>query len=334
MPPAPARKPLITANMVTFARLVSMPLVALFLYQGPRGQWTALVLGTLVGCTDFVDGYLARKHGPTVLGGLMDPIADKVFIAVTYIPYTDLGRFPAWAVALLFVRELLVTSLRTAYELRGLAMKTSYLAKVKTWVQMMGIGLVWLFIAVTDRTVMMSLLVAGVVLPAIALGVFWVVKRRLWRGALVMSGAFVGLVLLYLPRDIEPTIAATVIGIVAITWVSGLDYVVGGLRVLRGHGDFGRADLSRLLGAVALPCLIVAVMVVTEAPAWPLACCCRSSSRWAASTTCWPTTRRRPRRWPGTRASSAPPRCWARPSPPMPPACPGSSTTRWWPPWR
>ena len=62
--------------MVTFARLLPMPLLSVWLYHAAtsRGQmWAALIVGTLIGCTDFVDGYLARKQGPTVLGGLIDP---------------------------------------------------------------------------------------------------------------------------------------------------------------------------------------------------------------------------------------------------------------------
>ena len=52
-------------------------------------MWSALIAGTLIGCTDWVDGMLARKYGPTVLGGLLDPIADKVFIAFAYVPFAD-----------------------------------------------------------------------------------------------------------------------------------------------------------------------------------------------------------------------------------------------------
>src|SRR5262245_48022493 len=124
-----------------------MPLLCAMLYGGELARLWAVILGTLIGCTDFVDGYLARKHGPTVLGGLMDPIADKVFIAVGFLPYADQGWVPWWLVAALFVREFLVTALRSSFEVRQKALKSSYLAKVKTWVQMIGLGLV-LFVLV------------------------------------------------------------------------------------------------------------------------------------------------------------------------------------------
>ena len=58
-------------------------------YHDNAYMWCALIAGTLIGCTDWVDGMLARKYGPTVLGGLLDPIADKVFIAFAYTPFAD-----------------------------------------------------------------------------------------------------------------------------------------------------------------------------------------------------------------------------------------------------
>jgi phosphatidylglycerophosphate synthase len=69
-----------------------------------------------------------------------------VFIAFAYLPFVGNGFFPAWAVGAMFVRELLVTALRTTYERRDLRMKTSYLGKIKTWTQMQGIGMTMLFV--------------------------------------------------------------------------------------------------------------------------------------------------------------------------------------------
>jgi CDP-diacylglycerol--glycerol-3-phosphate 3-phosphatidyltransferase len=264
-------RPLITANMVTFARLVPMPLVAWFAFRGDI--WIALVLGTLIGCTDFIDGYLARKHGPTVLGGLMDPIADKVFIAFAYLPFVGNGFFPAWAVAAMFVRELLVTALRTAYERRDLRMKTSYLGKIKTWTQMQGIGMTMLFVLLEksgDRDVLLGLLIAGMVAPLIAFGVLWAVKKRRWKGALVMSALQAPLLWLHFHGDVRLTVEVIMYAVLAATWISGVDYLVVGLRQLRDTARLDGGDWVRLLGAVALPALLVAVLVYTPASPWPV----------------------------------------------------------------
>lgn len=275
-------RPLITANQVTLARLIPMPLLSWLIYQGAeRGyqgnsyMWSALIAGTLIGCTDWIDGVLARKQGPTVLGGLLDPIADKVFIAFAYTPFADdiLGRslVPWWACALMFVRELFITALRSAYEQRGISMKTSYLAKAKTWTQMQGIGVMLLFpLLGPDSRFLTGLLVFGVAAPIALAAVLWLVKKKFWRGAFVMSGSVAPILALHLHGDMELTIEAIMIGVVAITWISGIDYVWIGWPKLRARGDFSRADAVRLLGALAMPVLLFAVLVKTPVAAWPI----------------------------------------------------------------
>lgn len=273
-----AKRPLITANQVTLARLVPMPLLSWLIYQGAEQgyqdnpyMWSALIAGTLIGCTDWIDGLLARKYGPTVLGGLLDPIADKIFIAFAYTPFID-GRFPLvpwWTVALMFQREFFVTALRSAYEQRNLTLKTSYLAKVKTWTQMQGIGVMLLFPLVSNQSFLTWLLVAGVATPMVAMIALYVVRRKLWRGAFVMTGSFVPILAFHLHGDMRLTIYAIMFMVVAITWISGLDYIAVGWKQLRGRGDFSRADGVRLIGALALPLLAYKVLV-GPATAWPI----------------------------------------------------------------
>ena len=273
----------ITANQVTIARLIPMPAIAWVIYESttrlPIGYqfakgylWTALIVGTLIGCTDFVDGYLARKHGPTVLGGLLDPIADKVFVAFAYLPFADLGLVPAWAVALMFVREFLVTALRSAYEQRGLSLKTSYIAKAKTWTQMQGIGVLVLFplIGSDHSHVLTGILIAGIALPLVAMVGLWIARKKFWRGAIFMSGSFIALLAAFLSGSIPWAMNAIMLGVVGITWVSAFDYFTIGVRQLRGRGDFSRSDSIRLVTALATPILVLTAMVSTPAPAWPL----------------------------------------------------------------
>ena len=62
----------ITANQVTIARLIAMPFIAALAYGDEQMRIFAVILGTLIGLTDTVDGYLARKHGVTVLGSLLE----------------------------------------------------------------------------------------------------------------------------------------------------------------------------------------------------------------------------------------------------------------------
>lgn len=271
---AERKRPLISANMVTEARLVTMPLISWLVYRGfSTGNhdylWFALAFGTLIGCTDFVDGYLARKYGPTVFGGLLDPIADKVFIALAYMPFADVGLVPVWACAFMFVREFLVTALRSAYEQRALSLKTSYLAKAKTWTQMQGIGMMVLFPLIGDGRPMTVIFIVGIVGPLVAAAALYAIKKKLWRGAFWMSLAFGALLGIHL-HDTSWTMKAMMGMIVGITWLSGVDYVIAGFTQLRGRGDFNRSDLVRLFASVAMPLTAFAALTESPAPAWPL----------------------------------------------------------------
>ena len=278
-------KPWITANQVTLARLIPMPVLSWLIYRGAESgsgptsffhnqymAW-ALIAGTLIGSTDWVDGMLARKYGPTVLGGLLDPIADKVFIAFAYIPFADnsIDLFPAWLAALMFTREFFITSLRSAYEQRDLTLKTSYLAKVKTWTQMQGIGVILLFPLVGPDSVFLTwFLIALTGGPLLVMAGFWLAKKKFWRGALVMSGSVAPILALHLHGDVQLTIRWIMFAVVGLTWLSAFDYIAIGWKQLRGRGDFSRADGVRLIGALGMPSLLFAVLVTTPAPAWPI----------------------------------------------------------------
>ncbi len=273
---AASSKPLITANMVTTVRLMAMPLLAWLIYQDPASSgsttswWYATVVGTLVGCTDFVDGYLARKYGPTVLGGMLDPLADKIFVALIYLPMMHLGFVAQWAVGLLFVREFLVTSIRSAYEWRGLQLKTSYFGKVKTWIQMQGIAVLVLG-ALLSRQVFLTGLVIGTILPMIAVAVYWVTKKSLSRnnvlGSLLMFATFL---LFWVPDNLSTSIDIAIWAICLVTWLSGLDYLLGAIPALQKAGGFHRADLVRVLGAVLIPMSAVVALMHSTASAVPV----------------------------------------------------------------
>jgi CDP-diacylglycerol--glycerol-3-phosphate 3-phosphatidyltransferase len=235
------------------------------------------VVGTLIGCTDFVDGYLARKHGPTVLGGLLDPIVDKIFVAFCYVPFADIGVVPWWAVALLFLREFVITGLRSAFEQRDLSMKTSYLGKVKTWVQMQGIGMILLFVLLHQHSrIILILLGIGTGLPFVIFISLYLTKKTVWRGAWIMAALTAPLFLLYWPVIDDATALTRITipwmmyGIVFITWLSGLNYLLVGVPQLRRHGDFNRADAARVLSSIALPLLIFATLHYTGTHAAPL----------------------------------------------------------------
>ena len=252
----PAKKPPVTANQVTLGRLGLIPFCAYLLYQGKDAQLVAVIIGTIIGCTDFVDGWLARKYGTTKLGGLMDPIADKVFTAVVFLPAVDLGWVPWWLVALLFVREFLVTAARTIYERRGLALKSSYLARYKTWVQMCGIGII-LFTHILRPSTTDLILGTLAVAPIIGFIILKVVYKRTWKGAGFFAISFTGVLAAhhYAAADFA---LALMYFVVLVTWASGLGYLTS-VGKLRGKGLLTAGELIRIVTAITIPAGVVVV---------------------------------------------------------------------------
>ncbi len=65
--------------------------------------------------TDWFDGRIARSRGHfTALGSLLDPAADKILVLAVLVMLVDQHVVPGWMVALIVVREFLVTALRLA----------------------------------------------------------------------------------------------------------------------------------------------------------------------------------------------------------------------------
>ena len=130
------------ADRLTVARAAAAPLVVLLFAVPFAGHdyW-----GTAVFCvamsTDWFDGRLARRSGRTSeFGSLLDPVADKLLVVSTLVVLVDQGVFPAWMVAAIVGRELLVTGLRLAALERGVVIAARDLGKLKTWSQAIAAG--------------------------------------------------------------------------------------------------------------------------------------------------------------------------------------------------
>jgi cardiolipin synthase (CMP-forming) len=94
-------------NAVTLVRLLLMPVCAYLLATGRYG-W-GLVLTALVGSTDWVDGWLARRFGQVSrVGQLLDPLADRLLIASVAIALVVRGVVPWQAAVLLVARDLVL----------------------------------------------------------------------------------------------------------------------------------------------------------------------------------------------------------------------------------
>ena len=262
-------KPWITANQVTLIRLIPIPFLAWCFYQSTTFHWIGLILGTLIGCTDWVDGLLARKYGPTQLGALLDPMVDKIFIAMVYLPMADIGKIQLLPVILMFVREFLITALRTAFKARKIEFKTSYLAKVKTWVQMQNIAIVLLLILL-PKEIMIVGCIAGALISAVVAITYQVIRKRIYKGAWIMAFAFALLVAIVYFFSKEATISITIWSVVAVTWISGFDYLVKGIPKILKSGKLQSFEHARIIGAIAIPVICGLSLYHSNSFPWPV----------------------------------------------------------------
>ena len=157
---------LTAADKLTVARAASVPIVVvLFAWDFPNHDYWATAVFCVAMATDFFDGRLARRYGYTSsLGSLLDPIADKVLVLAALVMLIEQGVAPAWMVAAIVVREVLVTGLRQAAIERGVVLAARDLGKLKTWAQAVAaaVGGFAAAGAWTDRAAWWALLVAVV----------------------------------------------------------------------------------------------------------------------------------------------------------------------------
>jgi len=128
-------------NMLTLARIAVIPLFVWFTYDAdPLYSLLAAALFTVAAVTDVIDGFLARRWNMiTVVGKLMDPLADKLIVMAALVMMTRLGRIPAWVVIVLLGRELIVSGLRQIAASEGMVISAGQEGKWKTSLQLVGI---------------------------------------------------------------------------------------------------------------------------------------------------------------------------------------------------
>jgi CDP-diacylglycerol---glycerol-3-phosphate 3-phosphatidyltransferase len=129
-------------DSLTIARAVSVPFVVLLYawnFNGHNYWATALFCAAMA--TDWFDGRIARRTGrSSPLGSLLDPVADKLLVMATLIVLLAQDVFPAWMVAAIVARELLISVLRQAALERGVVIAARDLGKLKTWSQAIAAG--------------------------------------------------------------------------------------------------------------------------------------------------------------------------------------------------
>ena len=154
-------------NLLTFSR-IALGTIIFLLLMSSDGYLLALILFYIAGFTDWLDGYLARKYNAvSQLGEILDPIADKILIVFVFFALAvNLSSYLiGFFAALIITREIWVGALRdlNARNNRSDATKVTFLAKIKTTIQLLTISIYLIALVLNN---MLMLIVADIFLVA------------------------------------------------------------------------------------------------------------------------------------------------------------------------
>lgn len=143
------------ANLITIARILLVPVfVTAYWLPGEPARLVAFVIFCVAGATDALDGLVARKFNqPSDFGRMLDPIADKILVAVALMLLVNdnvFDNFKLYAgvpsivrlipAIVILSREILVSGLREFLAGAAVSVPVTRVAKFKTTIQMVAIG--------------------------------------------------------------------------------------------------------------------------------------------------------------------------------------------------
>lgn len=149
----PSESIMTPANIITMVRICLVPVfVAAIISPWPEWigyaeldvwkAWIAAAIFVVISCTDWLDGYLARKRNEvTDFGKFMDPLADKILVTAALLVLIELGAIPSWVVLIIVAREFIVSGVRMVAASKGEVIAASWYGKFKTVFQMVAIVL-------------------------------------------------------------------------------------------------------------------------------------------------------------------------------------------------
>jgi CDP-diacylglycerol---glycerol-3-phosphate 3-phosphatidyltransferase len=147
-------------NIITVARIAACPVIFfLAIAPGATARFWAFALFVIAALSDVWDGYLARRYGLiTDMGKLLDPIADKLLLVATFVPFYIVSHrgseldlipwwdaMPMWVMVVIFGREIFITLFRSYAVRRGVVIPAGKSGKRKALFQALFVGglLLW-----------------------------------------------------------------------------------------------------------------------------------------------------------------------------------------------
>jgi CDP-diacylglycerol---glycerol-3-phosphate 3-phosphatidyltransferase len=165
------------ANAVTVIRLLVSPLLFAMIGNNPSG-WLVWFVWTVLSLTDGVDGWVARRYGTTRSGAFLDPLADKVLILGAMFTLVNSGVFWVVPVAIIAVREFVVSIYRTVVGTRGVSMPAIRSAKYKTVLQQLAVAFALMPLTALDATWLWQGLLWAAVVLAVVSGAQYLMRSR------------------------------------------------------------------------------------------------------------------------------------------------------------
>ncbi len=170
-------------NLISAVRIAMIPVFWTLIVDEDTTTWGIVLFGVVV-ATDWVDGTIARRTGQvSELGKVLDPVADRAAIAAGLIALVVRGAFPAWAAALILVRDVGVLAAGAVMATKGLRIEVRWIGKVATFALMLAIpavswGSLGLWPAAAALAVGWPIYVLGIVEYYVAAGAYAVDLRR------------------------------------------------------------------------------------------------------------------------------------------------------------
>ncbi len=132
-------------NIITSIRILVALIAPFFLIDG--NLWTRIVAGIFILAailTDWLDGWYARKFNKvTSLGKILDPIADKMLILITFSVFVHLDVLSIWWIIPIFIREIVITIYRFIFLSKNIIVAATSSGKIKTVAQMITLGIAY-----------------------------------------------------------------------------------------------------------------------------------------------------------------------------------------------
>ncbi len=142
-------------NKLSLLRIILIPVTMLFMlpisiygfepegwnaFINNQGMLIAGIVFIIASLTDFFDGQIARRCNLiTDLGKFLDSLADKMLVIAVLIAFVAIGRISPWLLAIIVLREFMVTGIRLVASKEGVVMAAKMIGKIKTTTQMIAI---------------------------------------------------------------------------------------------------------------------------------------------------------------------------------------------------